>query len=55
MIIPCMIGLLILVQRNTTFEQEWFIMYKCISPMRVFMGDDTVLEAVGKGNIKAIM
>jgi hypothetical protein len=44
-----------LVQRNTTFEQEWFIMYKCISPMRVFMGDDTVLEAVGKGNIKAIM
>ncbi len=41
--------------QHMTFEQKWFTMYKCISPMRVFMGDDTVLEAIGKGNIKATM
>jgi hypothetical protein len=38
-----------------TFKQEWFTTYKRISPKRVFMGDDTVLEAIGKGNIKATM
>jgi hypothetical protein len=38
-----------------TFEQEWFTTYERISPRRVFMGDDTVLEAIGKRNIKATM
>jgi len=38
-----------------TFKQECFTMYECISPRRVFIGDDTILEAIGKGNIKAIM
>jgi len=38
-----------------TFQQEWFTMYERISPRRVFMGDDTVLEAIGKGNMKATM
>jgi hypothetical protein len=38
-----------------TFEQEWFTTYECISPRKVFMGDDTVLEAINKGNIKATM
>ncbi len=41
--------------QHMTFEQEWFSTYECISPRRVFMGDDTVLEAIGKGNIKATM
>jgi hypothetical protein len=41
--------------QHMTFEQEWFITYECISPRRVFMGDDTVLEAIGKGSIKATM
>jgi hypothetical protein len=41
--------------QHMTFEQEWFTMYKRISPRKVFMGDDTVLEAIGKGNIKATM
>jgi len=41
--------------QHMTFQQKWFMMYECISPKRVFMGDDTVLEAVGKGNIKATM
>ncbi len=41
--------------QHMTFEQEWFTTYECISPRRVFMGDDTVLEAIGKGNIKATM
>jgi len=36
-----------------TFKQEWFTTYKRIFPRRVFMGDDIVLEAIGKGNIKA--
>jgi len=41
--------------QHMTFHQEWFTTYECISPRRVFMGDDTILEAVGKGNIKATM
>jgi len=41
--------------QDMTFQQKWFTMYECISPKRVFMGDDTILEAVGKGNIKATM
>jgi len=41
--------------QHMTFKQEWFTTYKCISPRRVFMGNDTVLKAIGKGNIKATM
>jgi len=41
--------------QHMTFEQEWFTMYECISPRRVFMGNDTVLEVIGKGNIKTTM
>jgi len=41
--------------QHMTFEQEWFTTYERISPRRVSMGDDTVLEAIGKGNIKATM
>jgi hypothetical protein len=41
--------------QHMTFEQEWFTTYERISPRKVFMGDDTVLEAVGKGSIKATM
>jgi hypothetical protein len=41
--------------QHMTFKQEWFTTYKRISPKRVFMGDDTILEAIGKGNIKATM
>ncbi len=41
--------------QHMTFEQEWFTTYEHISPRRVFMGDDAILEVVGKGNIKATM
>ncbi len=41
--------------QHITFKQEWFTTYERISPRRVFMGDDIVLEAIGKGSIKAIM
>jgi hypothetical protein len=41
--------------QHMTFKQEWFTTYERISPRKVFMGDDTVLEAIGKGYIKAIM
>jgi hypothetical protein len=37
------------------FEQEWFIIYKSIVPQKVHMGDDTILEAIGKRNIKVTM
>jgi len=43
------------VTQHMTFEQEWFTTYECISPRRVFTGDDTILEAISKGNIKATM
>jgi hypothetical protein len=41
--------------QHMTFQQKWFTTYERISPRRVFMGDDTVLEAIGKGNIKSTM
>jgi len=41
--------------QHMTFQQEWFTTYERISPRRVFMGDDTVLEAIDKGSIKATM
>jgi hypothetical protein len=41
--------------QHMTFEQKWFTMYKHISPKKVFVGDDTILKAIGKGNIKATM
>jgi hypothetical protein len=37
--------------QHMTFEQEWCTTYERISPRKVFMGDDTILEAIGKGNI----
>ncbi len=42
-------------RQHITFEQERFTTYERISPRKVFMGDETVLEAIGKGNIKATM
>jgi hypothetical protein len=33
-----------------TFEREWFTTYESM-----YMGDDTILEAIGKGSIKATM
>jgi len=41
--------------QHMTLEQEWFTTYDRISPRRVFMGNDTVLEAIGKGRIKTTM
>jgi hypothetical protein len=41
--------------QHMTFEQEWFTKYERISPRKVFISDDTILEAIGKGNIKATM
>jgi hypothetical protein len=38
-----------------TFQQKWFTTCERISPRKVFMGDDTILEAIGKGTIKATM
>jgi hypothetical protein len=38
-----------------TFKREWFTTYESIVPRKVYMGDDTILEAIGKGNIKATM
>jgi hypothetical protein len=35
-----------------TFKQEWFTMYERISPKKVFMGNDIILEAIGKGTYK---
>jgi hypothetical protein len=41
--------------QHMTFEQEWFTTYERISPRKVFMGDDTVLEAIDKGSILAMI
>jgi hypothetical protein len=37
--------------QHTTFEWKWFT----IIPRKVYMGDDTILKAIGKGNIKVTM
>jgi hypothetical protein len=41
--------------QHMTFERKWFITYESIVPQKVYMGDDTILEAIGKGSIKATM
>ncbi len=43
------------VTQHMTFEQEWFTTYESIVPRKVYMGDDTILEAINKGSIKATM
>jgi len=41
--------------QHMTFERKWFTTYESIVTRKVYMGDDTILEAIGKGSIKAIM
>ncbi len=41
--------------QHMTFKREWFTTYESIIPRKVYMGDDTILEAIGKGSIKATM
>jgi len=41
--------------QHMTFEREWFTTYESIVAPKVYMGDDTILEATGKGSIKATM
>jgi hypothetical protein len=41
--------------QHMTFEREWFTTYESIVARKVYMGDDTILEAIGKGSIKATM
>jgi hypothetical protein len=38
-----------------TFKQKWFITYEAIVAHKLYMEDDTILEAIGKGSIKATM
>ncbi len=38
-----------------TFEREWFTIYESIVARKVYMGDDTILEAIDEGSIKATM
>ncbi len=40
------------VKQQMTFQQEWFTTYEHIPARRVFMGYDTILEAIGKGSSK---
>jgi hypothetical protein len=40
--------------QHMTFQQEWFATYERIPTRKMFMGDNTVLEAIGKF-IKATM
>ncbi len=41
--------------QHMTFERQWFNTYESIIPRKVYMGDDTILEAISKGSIKATM
>jgi hypothetical protein len=41
--------------QHMTFEQKWFTTYESIIPQKVYMGDDTILEAIDKRSIKATM
>ncbi len=56
MIIRRMIGSWILAQHNRWhLNESGSPTYKSIVPWKVYMGNDTILETIGKGNIKAIM
>jgi hypothetical protein len=35
--------------QHTTFKREWFTTYESIDPRKVYMGNDTILEAISKG------
>jgi hypothetical protein len=41
--------------QHMTFEREWFTTYESILPQKVYIADDTILEAIGKRSIKATM
>jgi hypothetical protein len=41
--------------QHMTFKQKWFMTYESIVPWKVYIGDDTILEAIGKGSMKATM
>jgi hypothetical protein len=41
--------------QHMTFEQKCFTTYKSIVAQKVYMGDDTILEAIGNGSMKATM
>ncbi len=56
MIIQRRIGSSIVPQhKHMTFQRKWFTTYKSIVLWKVYMGDDTILEAIGKKSIKATM
>ncbi len=38
--------------QHMTFKREWFTTYESIVPRKVYMGDDTILEATGKGSVR---
>ncbi len=41
--------------QHMTFGRKWFTTYESIVPRKVYMGNNTVLEAISKGSIKATM
>jgi hypothetical protein len=41
--------------QHMTFKRKWFTIYESFVPQKVYMGDDTILEAIGKGSINATM
>jgi hypothetical protein len=43
------------VTQHMTFKQEWFTTFESIIPWKVYMGDDSILEAISKGSIMVIM
>jgi hypothetical protein len=40
--------------QHMTFKQEWFTTYESIVPQKVYMGDDTILEATAKGVLELL-
>jgi hypothetical protein len=41
--------------QHMTFERKWFNTYESIIPRKVYMGNDTIFVAIGKGSIKGVM
>jgi hypothetical protein len=40
---------------HLSFHREWFRDYERIPPIKIYMGDDLIQEAIGKGNIDVSM
>jgi len=43
------------ISTQLSHERKWVRDYETISPIKIYMGDNSTQEAIGRGNIKVLM